>query len=151
MHAHLCSHAGTGRLVVVSLRSAENLRPCLSSRPYVTGESAACVLEDRASSGRPELSGSAGDQAGTACALDRQAACAGSGLPGRTGETGADASTSATQAGEQELLRSPGAERALVVPPYDFAILECLHCSSSEPSQPSFFIYTLQPVDASPG
>ena len=144
-------HAGTGRLVVVSLRSTENLRPCLSSRPDITGTSVACVPDDRAVSGRPEPSGSAEDQAGPACASDRQAACSGSGLPYPAWETGADASTSAMQAHEQEVLKAPGVEGALAVPPYEFAILECLHCSSSEPSQPSFFIYTLQPVDASPG
>ena len=150
MHARMCLHAGTGRLVVVSLRSAENLRPCLSSRPDETGAPAACVPDDRAVSARPEPSGSKG-QLGSARAWDRQAACAGSGLPDGAGETGVDASTSAPQAEEQELLRTPGAEGALAVPPYEFAILECLHCSSSEPSQPSFFIYTLQPVDAPPG
>ena len=67
------------------------------------------------------------------------------------GRWGFDASTSAIEAEEQELLRAPGVEGVLVVPPYEFAILECLHCSSCEPSQPSFFIYTLQPVDALPG
>ena len=153
MHAHMCMHAGTGRLVVVSLRSAENLRPCLSSRPDGTGASAAYVPGDHAVdiSGRPEPSGSAEGAVGNACALDRRAACTGSGLPDRAGELWVDASTSAVQAEEQDLLRTPGVERAPSVPPYEFAILECLHCSSSEPSQPSFFIYTLQPIDASPG
>lgn len=151
MHGRMCWHAGTGRLVVVSLRSAKNLRPCLCSRPDVTSASAACVPDDHAASGRAEPSGCAGGHAGTACASDRQAACAGSGLPDRAGEKGVDASTSATEAEEHELLGTQGAERMLVVPAYEFAILECLHCSSSEPSQPSFFIYTLQPVDASRG
>ena len=151
MLAHLCFHAGTGRLVVVSLRSAENLRPCLSSSAAATGESAACASADHAASARPEPSRRAGGHAGNACALDRPAACTGPGLPDPAGETGDDASSSILQAGEEELLGTQGRRSALVMPPYEFAILECLHCSSSEPSQPSFFVYALQPVDASPG
>ena len=136
--------------MVVSLRSPENLRPCLSSRPGVAGKPAACVSDDHAVCERPDLSGGAGGRGGNACASDCQAACYGTGQPDHAGEAGLDASTSGMQAGGPELLKGSGAESAGDVPAYEFAILECLHCSSSEPSQPSFFMYTLQPIDAPP-
>lgn len=83
--------AGTGRLVIVSLRTADNLVPCLTSRP---------AADD----------------------------------PGR----------SDTQAGGSVVCA--GERKSLAVASYEFAVLECLQCSSSDAGQPTFYIYVLQPM-----
>lgn len=96
-----CTHtlvrrAGTGRLIIVSLRTADNLVPCLSSRRAAGGP----AVENDGSS-------------------DAQAV---------------------------EAAVSAGGRGSLALSGYDYSVLECLQCSSTDASQPTFYIYVLQPV-----